>query len=137
MAVLSGSTERDFFFVLSERIVPEVSALEPKERERFLGIVSHALSTRSDSVHFQLKLFLYVLRWFPLFRFGAPLDRLSGVRQDRVLHWFMNNPISLFRKGFWGIKALVFMGYYGCSEVGEAIHYRPDLTGGNKNLHDA
>jgi hypothetical protein len=46
-----------------------------------------------------------------------------------VLRWFEDCPVGLLRKGFWGLKAMVFMGYYGQPETNELVGYAPELDG--------
>jgi hypothetical protein len=77
----------------------------------------------------QFAVFLGVLRWAPMVRYGSRLDRLRTDRQDAVLRWFEDCPVGLLRKGFWGLKAMVFMGYYGQPETHELIGYRPRFDG--------
>ena len=68
-------------------------------------------------------------------RFGRPFESLAGDRQDRVLRWLEGGPVSLLRKGFWGLKVMVFMGYYGQVESWPEIGYAPERDG-NARLHD-
>ena len=70
-----------------------------------------------------------MLRWVPLARYGSPLDKLQAERQDAVLRWFEDCPVSILRKGFWGLKAMIFMGYYGQPETNEIVGYAPELDG--------
>ncbi|MBD3857823.1 MAG: hypothetical protein IFK92_15125 [Acidobacteria bacterium] len=53
---------------------------------------------------------------------AAGLSRFFGIideaLQDRIL-----------RKGFWGLKAMIFMGYYGQPETNEIVGYAPELDG--------
>jgi hypothetical protein len=121
-----------FLTALAARIV----GLEPPESvpDEALAIVEKAIASRPPALRRQVRLFLFLLRWLPVPRFGSPLERLSVEQQVAVLTWFQSAPISLFRKGFWGIKALVFMGYYGRPETGPELGYRP-APNGNELLH--
>jgi hypothetical protein len=115
--------------VLAARIVPETCALDAAGLHRFFSIVDDALQERKPSVRRQFAVFLGVLRWAPMVRYGSRLDRLRGDRQDAVLRWFEDCPVGLLRKGFWGLKAMVFMGYYGQPETNELIGYRARFDG--------
>jgi len=130
---LSPSQER-FLLVLAGRIVPESAGLSSEEKEEFLRILQDALGSRPPALQRQFGLFLGVLRWAPFFCFLAPFDRLSPERQDAVLRWFQDGPIGLFRKGFWGLKAMVYMGYYAREGVGETLGYTPSMRAGNEKL---
>ncbi|MBI4052333.1 MAG: hypothetical protein HY400_07485 [Elusimicrobia bacterium] len=120
---------RAFLWVLASRIVPEAKDLDAQARERFFNLIENALSSKPDSIKRQIALFLFVLKWFPALRYGGSLDRLPPKNQDSALMWFQEAPVALIRKGFWGIKTLIFMGYYGRPEVGEGVHYRPSKKG--------
>ena len=72
--------------------------------------------------------------WLPLFRWGTSFERLSGPRQDRVLRWLQDAPLTKLRAGFWGLKTLVFMGYYGQPELWPELPYE-QLLDGNEALH--
>ncbi len=123
-----------FFLCLARRIVPESETLDEAGRQRFLTIIGDALATRTPKMRKQVAIFLKMMRWLPAMRYGLPLDKLAPERQDAVLRWFQDHPRALLRKGFWGIKALVYMGYYGRPEVHERLGYRPS-TSGNELLH--
>ena len=38
-------------------------------------------------------------------------------------------PLLLLRRGFWGLRTLIFMGYYGRDAARDAIGYRADPRG--------
>ncbi len=119
-----------FLKVLAARIVPETGELDGAGQGRFFAIIDRALQERPPEVRRQFAAFLGVLRWASLVRFGAPLEKLAGERQDAVLRWFENCPVGLLRKGFWGLKAMVFMGYYGQPETNRLVGYAPETDGG-------
>lgn len=127
-SLLSGP-QRAFLLTLAQRIVPEVRSLDPQEEAQFWWIIEDALAGRSPALCRQFNLFLNLLRWLPALRYGAPLDHLPPERQDSVLRWFQGAPIPLIRKGFWGLKALLFMGFYGRPGVGERLGYHPSRQG--------
>ena len=66
------------------------------------------------------------LRWF---------ERLPGERQDRWLRFLENAPLTLLRVGIWGLKTLVFLGYYTQDGVQRRILYLPSKEEGNVRLH--
>ena len=124
----------DFLFVVGARIVPALGDLDDVGRRAVEGIVTKAIAARPPALRRQLTLFLNLVQWAPLARYGRPFDRLSAAQQDGVLRWFQDAPIAALRSGFWGVKTLVFMGYYGRPEVGDSIGYRPSRHG-NEWLH--
>ena len=116
------------------RIVPAVGNLDAEGRARFIAIVGKALADRPRSIQRQFVLFLGLLRWLTLVRFGAPFDRLSPENQDVMLRWLLDAPLTKLRSGFWGLRTLAFMGYYGQTEVWPSLRYAP-LFNGNEMLH--
>ena len=124
----------EFLQVLAARIVPETTALDAAGLGRFFGIIDEALLGRPPEVRRQFATYLGLIRWAPVVRFGASLEKLGADRQDKVLRWFEDCPVGLFRKGFWGLKAMVFMGYYGQPETNELVGYAPEFEGGTR-LH--
>ena len=114
---------------VAHRVVPESADLDGDGREHFLAIIDRALGDRPPPLRRQIGVFLGLIRWAPLVRFGAPFTRLSPERRDSVLRWLQDGPVALFRKGFWGLKALVFMGYYGRPEVWPKIGYTAEADG--------
>jgi hypothetical protein len=123
-----------FFACVAERVVPAVAELDSAARERSREIVSKALCDRPRSVQRQFALFLAAIRWAPLLRYGSRFDRLGPQHQDAVLRFLMNAPIQKLRSGCWGLRALVFMGYYARPEVWPEIGYAPSFKG-NERLH--
>jgi len=118
-----------FFLTVAETITPEVADLDESGRARMRRIVDEALMDRDEGTRRQIGTFLTLIRLVPVLRYGRPFDRLDSERRQRVLRWFQDGPVGLFRQGFWGLKALVFMGYYGQSEHWREIGYAPDMDG--------
>ena len=123
-----------FLLLVGERIAPGLAQLDAGGREAAAAIIRRAVAARPPAVQRQLTLFLNVLRWAPLARYGRPFDRLPPAEQDAVLRWFHDAPLAPLRHGFWGVKTLAYMGYYGRPEAGAAIGYRPSRSG-NEFLH--
>jgi len=124
-----SDTHAAFFMVVAETITPEVASLDADGRARMTAIVDTALQDRDATTRKQIGTFLTVIRLAPVLRFGRAFDRLDGDRRNAVLRWLENCPISLLRSGFWGLKVLVFMGYYGQPENRQIVGYAPDFDG--------
>lgn len=115
-------------------IVPEVAVLDDEGRQSFRELIAGALAQRSASMRRQFALFLALLRWLPALRFGRRFDRLDAAHRDAVLRWLLDVPVMRLRNGFWGLRTLVFMGFYGQPRSWAGIGYRPDFDG-NRHLH--
>ena len=110
-------------------IVPGFASLDRDRRERFFSIIDDVLEDRPEGIRQQLALFLRILNGAPFLRWGRPLGRLDPHRAYRVLLWFQEAPVGKIRQGFWGLKTLVYMGYYGQSAAWSEVGYAPDFDG--------
>jgi hypothetical protein len=62
-------------------------------------------------------------------RYGKVFGRLDADRRALLLGRLENSPVLLLRRGLWGLRTLVYMGYYGQPQVREAIGYRAHPDG--------
>ena len=119
----------ELFMVIAQTVTPEVASLDADGRSRMAAIVDEALTERDPATRKQLGTFLGVIRIAPILRYGRPFPALDPGRRTAVLRWFENCPVSRVRTGFWGLKALVFMGYYGQPELWPELGYEPGFDG--------
>lgn len=122
-------------FAVAGRVAPASRDLTPAARADFLRLIDRVLAPRRPLEVLQLRLFLHVVRWLPLLRYGRPFESLTPARQDDFLGWLERAPAPLLRQGFWGLKTLIFLGQYGRPEAGAAAGYAPSWEG-NERLHD-
>jgi hypothetical protein len=123
------------FRALATAIVPAASALSPAEWREVESIIANALAKRPASMRRQLALFIRALDVLPALRWGRPFRTLDAARQARFLHRIERSPIFLVRRGFWGLRTLVFMGYYGRPAVHAGIGYDARLRGWLEHPH--
>jgi hypothetical protein len=133
--VVIPDSQCELMRLVAARVVPESAGLSPSEQTEMLTLVDQALADRPAAMQRQFRLFLRVLRFAPLVRYGRVLDRLAPPQQDSVLRWFQDCPVQILRSGFWGMRTLVMMGYYARPEVGASIGYHPSADG-NAVLRD-
>jgi len=112
------------FRILATAIVPEAATLDEPGWSAVEAAVDDALASRPESVRRGLLLFIRVIGWISLARFGRRLRSLDAPRLERLLRSFERSPVLLLRRGFWGLRALVFLGYWGRPEAAAAIGYR-------------
>lgn len=91
--------------------------------------IAHALSGRPASVRRQLALFVRVLDTLPVLRWGRRFHALGAARRARFLDAMQYSPIPLLRRGIWGLRTLVFLGYYARPEVQATLGYRATARG--------
>src|SRR5512135_103672 len=105
------------FRALAATIVPEASNLDEKGWADLAAIVERALADRPPAVKRQLGILISALEWMPLLRWGRPFTALDAARRARFLGSVEDAPLLLLRRGFWGLRTLVFMGYYARPEA--------------------
>lgn len=132
MAVLESL--RRPFRAVTTTVVPEAADLDAAGWDRLHAIVEDALAARPRSIRRQIGLFLRVLNWLPVVRYGRTFPRLDPDRRRAFLHALQNVPILKIRQGVWGLRTLAFMGFYGQPEVQRAIGYRAHLDGWKARL---
>lgn len=114
---------------VAARVTPETARLDDTSGRDFRNLVDTALSQRPPAVRKQFGTLLKIVRLAPLVRYGRPFDKLTPAQQDAVIAWFQDAPVTLLRKGMWGLKAMVFMGYYGRPEAATQVGWTPSFDG--------
>jgi hypothetical protein len=117
------------FRALAVTIVPEAAGLDEPGWRAVEAVVDEALASRPEPLRRQLILFVRLLGWISVARFGKSLAALDRARRDRFLSSFERSPLLLLRRGFWGLRALVFLGYWTRPEAAVAIGYRARSEG--------
>lgn len=120
---------RDVFRAVARTVVPECSRMEADEWHELEAVVEDALRDRPPAMRRQLRLLLRAVQWLPLLRWGRRFTSLDARRRHRVLEALQDAPLLLLRRGFWGLRTLVFMGYYARPSVRSEIGYRARLRG--------
>jgi len=132
--VLSAGQQR-FLLCLAARIVPESAGAPAQVTDPLLAAIDGELRPRPRLQQLEFKLLLLTIRWmtvpFTLHRF----ERLPAERQDGWLRFLENAPLTLLRAGIWGLKTLIFLGYYTQGGVQQRIRYLPSKEEGNVRLH--
>jgi hypothetical protein len=123
------SPVRKSFRAMATAIVPESAQLDDAAWEDLERIVEKALSAQPESLRMQLRLLIRALNLLPVLRFGRTFRSLEAGKRALFLHGIENAPLLALRRGFWGLRTLVFLGYYGRRESGESIGYRADPRG--------
>lgn len=117
------------FRAIASTIVPETSKLDETGWRELERIVDRALLTRPPEMIRRVRVFLRLIQWSAFLRHGRLFTSLDDERRTRHLQYFQNHSVLLLRVGFWGVRTLVLMSYYGQPCVAEDIGYRPDPKG--------
>ena len=110
-------------------IVPESVDLDSQGWRDLNGVVEDLLRDRPENLHRQLSLFLGLIQWLPVLRFGQSFTSLNQANRTRVLAYLQNHPIQKVRVGFWGLRTLVLAGYYGRADAARSIRYAASPLG--------
>ena len=123
--------ERDagIFRAVVTTIVPESASLDAKGWRDLEMVVESLLRDRPERLKRQLRLFLRLIQWLPVVRYGRPFTSLDGISRTRVLAHLQNDPIQKVRVGFWGLRTIVLAGYYARPETAQNIGYAASARG--------
>jgi hypothetical protein len=117
------------FRAVVSTIVPEAAALDDQGWQDLHQVVEALLRDRPESLKRQLRMFLGVIQWLPVVRYGRPFTRLHPAARTRVLRHLENDRIQKVRVGFWGLRTIVLAGYYGRPQAAQAIGYDASVRG--------
>jgi hypothetical protein len=123
-----GSLQSDFR-ALAAAIVPEAAGLDEAGWRAVEGVVADALASRPERLRRQFRLFIRLLGWISMARYGSSLASLDARRRERFLSSVERSRLLVVRRGFWGLRTLVFLGYWTRPEAAAAIGYRARAQG--------
>lgn len=110
-------------------VLPEAETFRREDWEAMAGIIGGVLAARPAGMRRQLDLFLGILNLLALITTARSLARLPAARARRLLHRLERSPFLPVRRGVWGLRTLVFLGYYTRPEAAAAIGYRASAAG--------
>ena len=110
-------------------VVSDAKQLDEASWLALEALVEDALEIRPPALRRQLQLFLYAIQWLPVVRYGRTFSALRDEQRRRFLCYLQDHAVERIRCGFWGLRTLAFLGYYGRPEGANAIGYRPDPRG--------
>ncbi len=120
---------RPAFRALAGTIVPPAGSLDEGQWEELEAIVEDYLSRRPEKLRRQLQLFVRLLQVLPLARYGKPFTALDAERRTHFLAVMQDAPVLLLRRGFWGLRTMVYLGYYSRAAAAAEIGYRAHVRG--------
>ena len=117
---------RGTFRAAAISVVPELARQPESVHVEVAAAVEGALADRPPALRRQLVAFLRLIDLLSLLRFGRRLTRLVPGRRARLLGALQDSPVLLLRRGFWGLRTLIFLGYYtrpaAAAEIGWRAH---------------
>ncbi len=120
--------EREFR-ALAETFVPDLADAGDDDWTRLMETVGIALRQRPRSIVRQLVLLVRALDWMAVFTAGRRLTALGPDQRGRLLERWQDSKWLMMRRGVWGLRTVVFMGYYTRPDVQARLGYRAHPDG--------
>ena len=120
---------RATFRAVAATVVPEAAVLDEAGWARLEAIVEGALAQRPARMQRQLVVFIRLIDALALARYRRRFRSLDVARRAAVLGRLQDSPVLLFRRGFWGLRTLVYMGWYAQPETAQRIGYQGHIRG--------
>ena len=117
------------FRALASVFIPEIAGADDAAWLRVEGIVAAALTNRPPALRRQILLLVKSLDMLSLLRYRRRLAALDEPTRSRLIEDIASSRVLLLRRGVWGLRTLVQMGWYGQPEVQSALGYRAVVTG--------
>lgn len=113
-------------------LAPHAAVMDAAGWQAYFEILETAIGERPFQLRVGVRAYVVLLRLaaFPLGGFCS----MPSERRARFLVFFQDFPSALIRAGFWGLRALALMGYYGQLSVAKRLGWAP-IADGNKVLH--
>ena len=110
-------------------MIPATATLPMPRICQILARVDDRLATEPAALQAQLRLFVRVLWWLPVVFSLRTLGGLEPARREKFLLWLQDCPVAKLRVGLWGLRTLLFLGWYGDPDVQEQLGYTPNIDG--------
>jgi hypothetical protein len=117
------------FVVVMESITPLSRTFTADQRAASLFILRNFLGSKKLAIRAGARAFVALLALAAWIRHGRRLRALSDARREALLRSFMDSPIPILRKGFWGISTLAKLACYGQPSTYATLGYRPRAIG--------
>ncbi len=105
-----------FFRAFLEVVVPEAN-------EDVVGVADRMVSSKPAAIQKKMRLFMFVANILPFFRFFRTFPSLSVQKRERFLRWLATGPVGLFRLGFWGLRSVALLAFYGDEGSWKGLEY--------------
>lgn len=115
---------RSVLRAVATTVVPETASEDERAWLDLEAMIARALAARSARVQQQLVSFLRLVQVLPIARYGRRFTVLHSRQRAAFLGSLERSRLLVLRRGFWGIRSLIFMGYYTRDDVAESIGYR-------------
>ena len=122
---------------IGSAVLPSAAALDDVGWAEAERIIEGALASKPPGIKRQIRLFLRLVNLLPIISTGRTLTKLPLEKRAAFLQRLHRSPLMPLRRGMWGIRTLVFMGYYNQDQVREGIGYAASPRGWTAHRGDA
>ncbi len=119
---MSDFNEREFI-AIQQTVIPRTKSYSVSQQNESIKMVRELLNGKDVATRSKFSLFLKVVNLISFFFAFKKFENLNEAQRLRVLKFFYDSPIGLFRKGFWGLATLCKLGAYGQKSIYKDIHY--------------
>ena len=131
MPSLFTPSARPKLHALAVGFVPEIALATASQWSALEAAVDRAVSARPPALRRQLHALIRAIDWTARIRHGRGLARLEAPTRDRLLATMAVSRVALLRRGIWGLRTLVMLGWYTQPEVAASLGYRASPAGWN------
>ncbi|MFH1765106.1 MAG: hypothetical protein ABIF09_13040 [Gemmatimonadota bacterium] len=117
------SSLQDPLRAIGSVVLPSPGALDEEGWAEAVRIIEGALVSKPPGIKRQIRLFLRLVNILPVLSTGRTLVGLPVDRRAAFLGRLHRSPLTPLRRGLWGIRTLLFMGYYNQDRIREDIGY--------------
>lgn len=129
MASIFTASVRPRFRALAVSFVPETALATEGQWGELETAVDQAVSARPAALRRQLALLIRAIDVTALLRFGRGVTRLRPEQRSVLLEAMATSRLLLLRRGIWGLRTLVMLGWYTQPSVTTALGYRASAGG--------
>lgn len=120
---------RDRLRPFVETFVPATRGMDADRYEALVAHVDERLAAEPPALTRQLRTLVLLLHFLPLLLHLRTFAGLTAVQRQRFLERVQDGPVGLLRVGVWGLRTLVFVGWYADPEVGRNLGWRANPRG--------
>jgi hypothetical protein len=117
------------FRALAQCFIPETARAAEQEWRALEAAVTAAFAARPARLRRQVLLFVRLLDLAARARYRRGFAGLDTARGTEVLEAFAASRLLLFRRGVWGLRTLVMLGWYTNPAVAASLGYRASPAG--------
>jgi len=129
VTALFTASLRPKLHTLAIAFVPELARATSVEWSALEDAIEQAVARRPAALRRRLASLIRLIDWLARLRYGRGLVRLEAAARDHLLESLAVSHFTLLRRGIWGLRTLVMLGWYTQAGVAERLGYRASALG--------